>query len=259
MSRLARLAGWLTCTLLGFQAPDSLAESLLVAVASNFRPAMEMLHPRFEARSGHSLSVSYGSTGRHYAQIVNGAPFDMFLAADAERPMRLEVEGIAVPGSRFTYAHGILVLWRPGAPSGFGLGADFPAEAWKDGLVLRDFRFLAIANPATAPYGRAAEQVLRRLELWQDLQPRLVRGENVGQVFAFVRSGQADLGFIAGSQLTEMDVQSAVWHVPPDYYDPIVQQAVVLKDSAAARELADFLRGHEARAVIAAHGYSLSR
>lgn len=226
------------------------AESFKVAVASNFKPAMESLVRVFEERTRHDASVSYGSTGKHYAQLVNGAPFDLFLSADSGRVQRLEESGKSIPDSRFTYAVGKLVLWGPNA--GFKREGGFALQG--DG-----FRFLAIANPRTAPYGRAAEQTLRRMQLWETLQSRIVRGENVAQAFAYVRSGNADMGLLAMSQVTgteEIDPGS-IWVVPQEFYEPIEQQAVLLTLNQAAQAFVEFLRGSEAGAIITAYGYAL--
>lgn len=240
----------MSLALLGLLPATAESDSLHVAVASNFQPTMELLVRDFEDLTGHQLSVSYGSTGKHYAQILHGAPFGVFLAADAERPRRLEAEGLAVAGSRFTYAIGRLVLWSP-RPGQLEDGARALAEG--------EFRFLAIANPLTAPYGLAAEQVLQRLGLWASLQSRIVRGENIGQAFAYVKSGNAELGFVALSQLAGVDEseRGSMWLVPEELHDPIEQQAVQLADSEAARAFLDFLRGERAAAVIRAKGYAL--
>jgi molybdate transport system substrate-binding protein len=228
--------------------PLAAADTLSLAVASNFSSTARVLAERFEAESGHRLRLAYGATGKHYAQIRHGAPFDLFLAADAERPRRLEAEGNAVAGSRFTYAIGQLALWSPQA------GLVDP-----DGQVLSagDFRHLAIANPRLAPYGLAARQVLERLQLWQGLQSRLVLGENIGQAFRFVHSGAAELGFVALSQIMAggRPIGGSHWRVPTAMYDPIEQQAVMLRDSPASRGFLDYLRSEPARAIIRAHGY----
>ena len=182
----------------------SAADDLKIAVASNFRVAMEPLVAEFEAGSEHDVIVSYGSTGKHYAQLVNGAPYDVFLAADKERPGRLEDSGIGVEGSRFTYALGTLVLW--------GRNPDIRVENEK-AFKTSQSRFLAIANPRTAPYGLAAEQFLKGVDLWASLQSRIVRGENVSQAYAFVRAGNADMGLIALSlAMHQPDDGSWYWH-----------------------------------------------
>lgn len=224
------------------------ADELRVATASNFREAMEALADRYEQLHGSRPTPIYGSTGKHYAQIVNGAPFDAYFAADVERPQRLEAEGRIVPGTRFTYALGRLLLWSPR-----------PDRVDPQGLVLQrdDFRHLAIANPDLAPYGAAARSVLQRLGRWEALQPKLVRGENIAQTFQFVMSGNAELGFVAGSQLAApgRSFGGSSWTPPADFHPPIEQQAVLLSDTPAGRAFLDWVRGEEALTLIRAHGY----
>lgn len=221
-----------------------------VAVASNFTAPIREIAARFEKSSGCRVTLAFGSTGKHYAQIVNGAPFDVFFAADAERPRRLEVEGVAVAGSRFTYAVGRLALWSP-------------AEGFVDpeGKVLAagGYDHLAIANPRLAPYGAAAQEVLEALGLWEELQGRLVRGENISQAHQFVSSGSAALGFVALSQVRPPGEPAAgsCWLIPPSLYRPIEQQAVLLNDMPAARAFLDFVRGGEAREIIRSYGYDI--
>jgi len=228
------------------------ADEIRVAVASNFRQAMAACISAYEQDSENTVTASYGSTGKQYAQILNGAPFDAFFAADSERPALLEQAGRIVPASRFTYAIGRLVLWSPQ-----------PGLVDPDGAVLRSsaFAHLAIANPELAPYGAAARSVLQAMGLWDSLQPRLVRGENIGQAYQFVFSGNAELGFVAASQLsasTQAPTGSS-WQPPPSLYPPIEQQAVLLRDSGAARNFMDYMRSAPARAIIAAHGYDSPR
>ena len=200
--------------------PALSAESLRIAVAANFTDATIQLVTRFEKQSGHSVKVSYGSTGKLFAQIKHGAPFDIFLAADKERPKRLVEEGDAVAGSRFTYAQGRLVLWSADA------GRFEDGEGYlRQGNIQR----LAIANPQTAPYGLAAQQVLQRLGSWKLLSPRLVRGDSIAQTFQFTATGNAAAGLVAASQVQAWPHKGAVWGVPQNYYDPISQQAVLLK------------------------------
>jgi molybdate transport system substrate-binding protein len=227
----------------------SSADEIRVATASNFRNTMTVLARKFEQESGHRAIPVYGSTGKHYAQIVNGAPFDAFFAADSRRPQQLEQDGLTVPGSRFTYARGQLVLWSPRA-----------GYVDEKGLVLRQgtFRHLAIANPELAPYGAAARDVLESLGLWQALSPQLVQGENIGQAFLFVASGNAELGFVAWSQLAtgEQPVKGSVWRVPENLYRPVDQQAVAITNTEATRAFMTFIRGEEAARIIRAHGYA---
>jgi molybdate transport system substrate-binding protein len=221
-----------------------------VAVASNFNPAMQELAGQFESESGHRLLLSFGSTGKHYAQIVNGAPFDAFFAADSSRPRLLESEGRITPGSRVIYALGRLVLWSP-LPDFVDAGGEI--------LRMDAFRHLAIANPRLAPYGEAARQVLENLGLRDRLEPRLVRGENIGQAFQFVRSGNADLGFVADSQLVSSGLTGAgsTWIVPSSLYEPIVQQAVQLTPGEPVRSFLEFVTSGTGRQIIRKHGYDL--
>jgi molybdate transport system substrate-binding protein len=226
------------------------AEQGLAAVASNFTTAMERIAAHFNAKSGHRVVVSYGATGKFYAQIKHGAPFDVFLAADSKHPALLEQERLTVPGTRFTYAVGRLALWsaRPG-------DVDDPGAILKTG----DFKHLAIANPKTAPYGEAARTVLQRLGVWERIRPRLVMGENIAQTYQFVATGNAELGFVALAQLIEGAQQGSYWLVPQELHRPLVQQAVLLQhgqDNAAARALLEFLKGDEARTLIEALGYT---
>ncbi len=231
-------------------ATPATAADIRVAAATNVKGAIAAVAERFEEASGHRVTLIFGSTGKHYAQIVNGAPFDAFFAADDRRPRRLEAEGVAVAGSRFTYAVGRLALWSPGDgyvdPEGRVLGSG-------------GFRRLAIANPRLAPYGEAARQTLVALGLWEGLEGRLVRGENVGQAFQFVDSGNAELGFVAWSQLREggEPIRGSYWRVPPELHSPIEQQAVLLEESRAARDLLAFVRGPEASRILADFGYEI--
>lgn len=226
------------------------ADELRVAVASNFAPVLERLAPLFEQVSGHLLVISPGATGRHYTQIVNGAPFDVFLAADVERPRLLEERGLAVADSRQVYAQGALVLWSR---------TEQLVDGSADVLFSDTFQRLALANPRLAPYGAAAREVLEMLDLWQALAPRVVQGENINQTLQFVASGNAELGFIARSQWLEIDPQrqGSYWEVPAALHAPIAQAAVLLRDSPAGRALLDFLRGTAAVELITAAGYTL--
>lgn len=220
-------------------------------MAANFTGAVRALEQAFEAEGPHRVTVSTGATGALYAQIRNGAPFHAFLAADSRRPRRLEEQGNAAAGSRFTYATGRIVLWSP--RDGYVIG---PAS-----LHRRDFRHLAIANPRTAPYGLAAKQALRSLGRWEALQERLVRGENIAQAYQYVASGNAELGFVALSQVSgrERPAQGSRWLVPQRHHAPIRQQAVLLeagRHNPAAQAFLDFLRGPRAAAIMARFGYA---
>ena len=238
---------WLLLPLLGVAA-ESAADEITVAVATNFAGAMNALVERFEATSGHDVLVSSGSTGGHYAQIKNGAPFEAFFAADTERPRLLEAEGLAVPGSRFLYAVGRVALWST--------RADY-VDA--DGRVLEtgDFRHLAIANPELAPYGTAARDVLTARALWDRLQPRLAMGQDIGQAYGFVQTGNAELGFVAWAQLKQpgREIAGSYWLVPVSLHRPIEQEAVLLRDVPAARALLEFMKSGEAREIIRSYGY----
>ena len=227
----------------------ALAGDIQVAVASNFRAAMEALVRDFEEQSPHRVVLIFGSTGKQYAQIRNGAPFDAFFSADMERPQKLEVEGVAVANTRFTYAIGKLVLWSP--------RADY-VDA--EGAVLHtgDFRHLSIANPELAPYGLAAQQVLESMGLWESLTPRIVRGENIAQAFQFIESGNAELGFVAFAQISnpKRATNGSWWEVPESLHQPIEQQAVLLRDSRSARDLLEFVRSPQALVTIRVYGYN---
>ncbi|MGQ7299367.1 molybdate ABC transporter substrate-binding protein [Marinobacter nauticus] len=226
------------------------AGNLTLAVAANFTDTTASLVETFEASTGHQVTASFGSTGKLYAQIRNGAPFDVFMAADAQRPQLLESDGMAVPGSRFTYARGKLVLWSPET------AAFISPIAY---LNEQPFSRLAIANPKTAPYGLAAQQVLEHLELWSPLQPKLVRGDSIAQTFQFIASGNAQAGLVALAQVKAWpDQDGTLWRIPQSYYAPINQQAILLKrgaDNTAARGWLAFLQSPDAVAIIQGYGY----
>ncbi|MGD8571562.1 MAG: molybdate ABC transporter substrate-binding protein [Gammaproteobacteria bacterium] len=229
---------------------DSAADTIRIAVASNFAKTIKPIVTQFEKDTVHQVLVALGSTGKHYAQIQHGARFDIFLAADVRRPLLLEQSNKAVPGSRFTYAIGKLVLW-----------SRHPGLIEKDSAVLETNGFdrLAIANPKLAPYGKAARQVLQSLGIWEKLKPRTVRGENIGQTFQFVMTGNAQLGFVALSQVIALNSNESrdYWVVDKTLYDPIDQQAVLLVDTPAARAFIDYLESAQARAMIVQSGYDV--
>lgn len=229
------------------------AEKAIIAVAANFKHAADELEADFETRTGHQIVLTAGSTGKLYAQIVNGAPFDIFLAADQDRPRLLEERNATVEGSRFTYATGRLALWSAGASH---LNADSAAV-----LNGGEFRRLAIANPDLAPYGAAAKQVLQKLGLWDALQSKIVMGENITQSFTFVATGNAELGFVALSSVMELhDNTGAYWEPPPEFYPAIRQDAVLLKrakDNKAAQDFLTYLESADARVIIAGLGYGV--
>lgn len=228
------------------------AAEVNVAVAANFTDATRVIVPLFEKATGHAVKASFGSTGKLFSQIENGAPFDVFLAADSQRPLKAEQEGLAVPGTRFVYAKGKLVLWS----SQNGLFEN--AEQY---LKKGDFAHLALANPKTAPYGFAAQEVMEHLGVWSVLQSKLVRGDSIAQTFQFVVSGNAQAGFVAYSQVKAWkDKTGSIWVVPMAYYKPIAQAAVLLKKgetNPAAVAFLDFLKSAAARKVIEGFGYGV--
>ena len=230
------------------------ADEIKVAVASNFYPAMKEIVLQYELKQSQSsaknnIVLISGSSGKHYAQIINGAPFDIFFSADKARPTLLEKKGLSESGSRFTYALGRLVLWS--SLDGF--------VEKDERLYNNDLRFLAIANPKIAPYGVAAREVLKSINLWEDLQSKLVRGENIAQTFQFVNSGNAKLGFISYSQLRNPNypLVGSFWEVPQSLYKPIEQQVVLLKKSSLAKDFLSFIESDESLNIIAKYGYDL--
>jgi len=228
------------------------ADEVSIAVAANFTDAMRDIATEFETATGHKAVVSYASTGKIYAQIENGAPFEVFLAADAVRPEKAEAEGLAVPDTRFTYATGKLTLWSA-SDDLFSDGEAF--------LKSGAFGHVAIANPKTAPYGAAAQQVLAHMGLWEPFSDRIVRGDTIAQAFQFVASGNADAGFVATSQVKALPPESGTgWDVPTSYYEPIVQQAVLLKkgeNNPAALSFLEFLKGDTAHDIVTSYGYGV--
>ncbi|AWB35578.1 molybdate ABC transporter substrate-binding protein [Orrella marina] len=222
-----------------------------VAVAANFTAPMKLIAQSFEQKTGHKAILAFGGTGQFYAQIRHGAPFGVLLAADQETPSRLESEGFAVKGTSFTYATGQLVLWSR-QPDLIKDSAD----------VLKTARFqrIAIANPKLAPYGRAAYDVLDKLDLLSTVKPKVVEGSNIAQTFQFVSSGNAQIGFVALSQVLEKGQirEGSGWIVPGSLYEPIRQDAVLLssgQDNPAATALLEYLHGDKAKAVIESFGY----
>jgi molybdate transport system substrate-binding protein len=237
------LAGWLSV-------PIAQADELRIAVASNFAPVLEQLAADFKKSSGHTVVLSAGATGKLYTQITSGAPFDVFFAADNDKPALLVSEHKAVAGTAYTYALGQLVLWS----TTLNLGSNAQAT-----LKAANFRHLAIASPKLAPYGAAAQQTLEKLQLWEPLQAKLVMGENIAQTLQFIESGNAELGFIALAQWLELPAQQrgTPWQVPAELHAPITQDAVILKDSAAARAFLSFMQSAASKAQIKKAGYAL--
>ncbi len=222
------------------------AKEIRVAVASNFIHVLKVLAHNFVQQTGYQVSLISGSTGRHYAQIINGAPFDIFFAADSKRPALLEKEKQIIPGSRYTYALGKLVLWSPNTHL-----------VDKEGDVLKhaSFHHLAMANPKLAPYGKAAQEVLLKKQLWKSLKTKAVRGENIAQAFQYVKSGNAELGFVALSQVK--DLTGSLWEIPDSLYSPIQQDAVLLSNKKAALAFYHFVKSNEPQTIIKNFGYGI--
>ena len=227
------------------------AAEVKVAVAANFAKTLEEITVQFEKDTGHKILATPGATGKFYAQIVNGAPFEVFISADDETPRKLAKEAKAIAETQFTYAIGTLALWSP----------DTNLVDQGGGVLKTDkFKFIAIANAKVAPYGQAAVQTMLKLGLLTKLEPRVVQGENIAQTYQFVTSGNAQLGFVALSQITENGkVKSgSAWIVPQEFHDQIKQDVILLnngKDSIAAKALLDYLKSDKAKKIIASYGY----
>lgn len=228
------------------------AATISVAVASNFTAPMQAIAQAFAQDTGHEAQLSFGATGKFYAQIHHGAPFGMLLSADSTTPAKLAQEGRADAATRFTYAVGRLVLWSP--RSGY-------VDPQGQVLQRHDWQHIAIANPKLAPYGLAAEQTLHKLGLLAQTRPKVVQGENIGQTYQFVATSNAALGFVALSQVMQDGriAQGSAWVVPADMHAPIRQDAIVLnsaKDNPAAAALVQYLQSDKARTIMGAYGYS---
>lgn len=233
--------------------PSVLADELKIAVAANFLKTMDALAKGFEQQTGHVIKVSGGPTGKLYAQIINGAPFDLFFAADGKTTRKLDEDNLIKTGSRFVYAQGRLALWMPEVSA---------AEDAIPVLKKAAFTHIAIANPKAAPYGIAAEQTLHQLGLLESLRPKFVMGENVGQTYQFVATGNAQLGFVAYSYCVDPKHvnKGSYWLVPQQYHDPLNQEAVILKKAAqsqAAQAFVDYLHASEGRRIIESNGYTV--
>jgi molybdate transport system substrate-binding protein len=247
-----RLFTWFLFVVVTLAVAPAFAEQVLVAVAANFVPPFREIAIEFERTTGHNVQVAAGSSGNFYSQIKNGAPFDVFFSADMERPKLLEEEGFGVKDTRLTYAIGRLVLWSPNA--GLIKG--------EETLRFKQYKRLTIANPKTAPYGLAAMQAMQKLELWEGIQSQIVMGESLGQTMGFIESGNAQLGFVALSQITDPKIKGkgSRWDVPTNLHEPIKQDVILLtkgKDNPAAKALMEFMSGHQAKAVIERYGYKL--
>lgn len=233
---------------LALGAAPALAADAQVAVAANFTEPAKEIAAAFKAQTGHTAVLSFGSSGQFYAQMAHGAPYEVFLSADAERPQKAEQEGLGVPGTRFTYAVGRLVLYSrtPGL-------VDPKAAVLSSGK----FEKLSIADPTAAPYGEAAVETLRKMKLYDALLPRIVKGASITQAYQYVATGAAELGFVAQSQVIGEQGGSR-WVVPKTFHDPIDQQAILLKtgeNNPAAKAFLAFLKSPKAAAIIKRYGY----
>lgn len=236
--------------LIGWTASAANAAETTVAVAANFTEPAKEIAAAFARATGHKAQLAFGPSGTFHTQISRGAPFELFLSADAERPARIEQEGLGVAGTRFTYAVGKLVLY-----------STTPGLVDDAGAVLRTGRFqrIAIADPASAPYGQAALEVMRKLGVEARLKPRLVTGTSIAQAYQFTSTGAAEVGFVALSQIVDVKGGSR-WLVPARLHRPIEQQAILLKtgaDNPAARAFLKFLRSGTALRIIRRYGYAL--
>lgn len=243
---------FLTVFILGLHCLSVSAETITIAVASNFRVTMNEIISSFETETGHEVQVSYGSSGRFYAQISNGAPFDVFFSADQEKPRLLEAQG-GLASNRITYAIGALALWSKS-----------PGLQLEQGELLKqgNFNKLSIANPRLAPYGIAALEVLTSLKLEESTRDRWVQGENITQAFQFVDSGNADLGFVALSQIIKngLSLDGSVWLIPSELYNPIKQDAVLLergKNNLAATDFLNYMQSDSVKVIIESYSYQV--
>ncbi|TQK05396.1 molybdate ABC transporter substrate-binding protein [Herbaspirillum sp. SJZ107] len=249
---MTRIAG-LLATLVLATGTQAHAGEVQVAVAANFTAPMQKIAAAFEQDTGNKAVLAFGATGKFYAQIHNGAPFEILLAADDETPAKLDQEKQTVAGSRFTYATGRLVLWS---------AKDHYVDGQGKVLQSGTFKHLSIANPKAAPYGAAAVETLTKLKLMATLQPKIVQGENIAQAYQFVGTGNAELGFVALSQVARDGKFSAGsgWIVPDAMHSPIRQDAVILIKGAAnpaATALMAYLKSDKAKGIIRAFGYEL--
>lgn len=248
---LSRGLGLVLCAILATAAHawPARAASVKVAVAANFTEAAREIGALFDKATGNKAIFSFGSTGQLYTQITQDAPFEVFLAADEQRPKQAVADGLAVPGSLFTYATGKVVLYSK----------DKDLVHGEDTLKQASFAKIAIANPATAPYGAAALQVMKAIGVYDAIAPKIVQGNNIAQTFQFVETRSAELGFVALSQIIKSDAGSR-WVVPEKLYPTIAQDAVLLKrgaDNEAAVAFVAFLKGPEARSIIERFGYGV--
>ena len=246
---IRKLAFWIAVCISGLPTLGS-AEEVHVAVASNFLNPLKEIAERYQRDTGNTLILISGSTGKLYAQARHGAPFDVLLAADAKRPALLEQEGVGIAGTRFTYAEGSLVLWSLDPEKIKGVESLSKIARGK----------LAIANPKTAPYGKAAKETLHQLGLWKRLHPILVRGENIAQTLQFIATGNAAMGFISKSQMQDprFKFKGSYWAVPSHLHEPVFQQAILLQHGASnssAKQFLNYLQGATAKKIIQTYGY----
>ncbi len=247
-----RVLVWSIIVIATITAAPAFAEQVLVAVAANFVPPFREIALEFEKSTGHRLQVAGGSSGNFYSQIKNGAPFDVFFSADMERPKLLEDEGLGIKDTRFTYAIGRLVLWSPNESLIKG----------EETLRSKQYKRLAMASPKTAPYGMAAMQAMQKLEIWDSVQAQVVMGESLGQTMGFIESGNAQLGFVALSQVLDPKIKGkgGRWDVPNNLHEPIKQDVIMLtraKDNLAAKALMEFIGSPQAKKIIERYGYEL--
>ena len=246
MQKINTLLSYILLIIFIFTPKTALAKNINIAVASNFTNVIKHIAGIYEKTSGHKITLIFGSTGKHYAQIKNGAPFDIFFAADTKRPRLLEQEGFVIDNSRFTYAIGKLVLWSP------------KIDNVKNKILHnKKLSKLSIANPKLSPYGRAAMETLQKLGIWNNIKKRLVMGENISQAFWFVNSENAELGFISISQLKQKDIKNKnhFWQVPEKFYTPIKQQAVLLTNNKVAKDFLLFIKSTKVKKIINNFGY----
>ena len=257
-SLFLRLFGWVIISISAVACATAKAEEVTVAVAANFAAPMQKIAQAFEQDTGHKALLAFGATGKFYAQIKNGAPFSVLLSADDETPARLEKEGVAIAGTRFTYAIGRLALWSKNPL----LVDDKGQVLLSNATDKNSFKKIAIADPKLAPYGAAAIEVLGRMDALAKLTPKLVQGDSIGQAFQFVMTENAELGFVALSQILigGRITQGSVWVVSQNLYTPLRQDAVLLplgENNAAALALMKYMRTDRAQAIIRAYGYTL--
>ena len=252
---MQRILATILAVLFTLAAPrGSRAEEISVAAAADLQFALPELSARFKKQTGHKVNVSYGSSGNFFSQIQNGAPFDLFFSADVEYPRKLEAAGLAEPGTLFLYAVGRLVIWTP---SGSSAGA---AKRGWDALLDPSVQKIAIANPAHAPYGRAAVAAMKRIGIFDKVASKFVYGENISQTAQFVESGNAQAGILALSLALSpaMKDKGSYWEIPAELHPPIEQGAIVLRGSAkkeVARAFLEFVRSAEGRAVLESYGF----